>query len=88
MWCYTSHANGCAIVGWVQPTGLTTFAVGCTHPTNGSPVPACGISPELPPGLFSSRPVEANPKRKRGNGLTPSLSKASPNMYVHYWFST
>jgi hypothetical protein len=29
-----------AIVGWVQPTGPTPFAVSCTHPTNGSPVPA------------------------------------------------
>ena len=38
--CYTSHGNDCVIVGWVQPTGLTPFAVGCTHPTNGSQVPA------------------------------------------------
>jgi len=42
---YTSHGDDCVIVGWVKPTGLTPFAVGFTHPTNGSPVPACGIAP-------------------------------------------
>jgi len=42
--CYTSHGNDGVIVGWVQPTGRTRVAVGCTHPTNGSEVSACGIS--------------------------------------------
>jgi len=32
-------------VGWVQPTGITHLAVGFTHPTNGSPVPARSIIP-------------------------------------------
>ena len=44
---YTSHGHDgviVVIVGWVQPTGLTPFTVGCTHPTNGSQVPACGVT--------------------------------------------
>ena len=32
------------IVGWVQPTALLRFPVGCTHPTNESPVPVRGIT--------------------------------------------
>jgi hypothetical protein len=32
------HGKDCVILGWVKPTGLTAFAVGFTHPTNGSPV--------------------------------------------------
>jgi hypothetical protein len=35
------------IVGWVQPTDLTPLAVGCTHPTNGSLVPARRLKPDL-----------------------------------------
>jgi hypothetical protein len=31
-------------VAWVQPTGRTTFAVDCTHPTNCSRAPACCIA--------------------------------------------
>src|ERR1035441_9357011 len=40
---YIAHGNDGVIVGGVQPTGLTPFTVGCTHPTKGSPVPARGI---------------------------------------------
>ena len=36
--------NEGVIVGWVQPTGLMPIAEGCTHPTSGSLVPACGIT--------------------------------------------
>src|SRR5260370_14937377 len=46
----SSHGDDGAAVGRVQPTGLTAFAVGCTHPTNGLPAPACGpLSPRANP---------------------------------------
>ena len=37
---YTARGGDRVIVAWVQPTGITSFTVGCTDPTNGSPVPA------------------------------------------------
>jgi hypothetical protein len=40
---YTSRGSDRVIVGWVQPTVLTPFTVGCTHPTNVSTLPARGI---------------------------------------------
>ena len=33
---YPSRGGDGVILGWVQPTGLAVFPVGCTRPTNGS----------------------------------------------------
>jgi len=58
---YTPHGRDSVIVGWVQPTVLNRFAVGCTDPTNGSPVPACGITPR---GTSESFPIATDEARK------------------------
>ena len=46
--CYTSRGSDGVIVGWVQPTALTPFPMGCTHPTNDSPAPSPKSSAILP----------------------------------------
>ncbi len=52
-------------------TRLTPFAVGFTHPTNGSQVPACGISPQERPGLRRSARGAAMPTIPR-SGIVAS----------------
>jgi len=80
---YTSHGDDCVIVGWVKPTGLTPFAVGFTHPTNGSPVPACGISP-VSPGFSERTRRQGKPSPScaregvgshRGSGMAPKTGR-------------
>ena len=79
---YTSHGDDGVIVGWVQPTGLTPFAVGCTHPTNGSPVPACGIRSIKKVAFFSLGLIRWEKRKSTGETqIRENLTEQEPEFH-------